>query len=170
MLKLSKLTSLFAALAICGSVVCSGSASAASATSLSDHKVLGKIQWLEGFYESPKHNPKCLALQTELLAKRTTIKASKEWSDVSSSDSYKAFEDSHNSLKNANCHQATEGAEKDACVALTQKVCTQAGSLAESTQWKALSKSKSWNTLFADFNKAEKMGCVKPTNMPMGMK
>lgn len=170
MLKLSKMTSLFAAIALCGSVVCSGSAFAASPTALTHHKVLGKIQWLEGSYESPKRTAECLALQAKLVTKRTAIKATSEWRDVSGSDSYKAFEESHESLKKANCHQAAEGAEKDACVALTEKVETQAGSLAESTQWKALSKSKSWNALFLDFDKAEKLGCVKPTHMPMGMK
>jgi hypothetical protein len=170
MLKLSAMTRLFSALAICGSVLTSGAAFAATPTPLSDHKVLGKIQWLEGSYESPKRTAECLALQAKLQTKRTAIKASSEWREVSNSDSYKAFEESHESLKAANCHQATEGPEKDACVALTQKVCTHAGSLAESTQWKALSKSKSWNALFQDFNKAEKLGCVKPTHMPMGMK
>jgi homoserine acetyltransferase len=170
MLKFSAMTRILSAVALIGSVMASAPAFAAATTSLADHAVLGKIQWLEGSYESPKRSAECLALQAKLVTKRTAIKTSSEWRDVSNSDAYKMFEESHESLKTASCHQATESTEKDACVALTEKVCTHAGALSESVQWKALSKSKSWNNLFIDFKKAEKLGCVKATHMPLGMK
>lgn len=170
MLKQSALIRILSSVALVGSIAAGGVAMAASTTSLHEHPVLGKLQLLEGSYESPKRSAECLALQAKLVTKRTAIKTTSEWRDVSGSDSYKAFEQSHDSLKAANCHQAAEGAEKDACVALTEKVTTQAGSLAESVQWKALSKSKTWNNLFVDFGRAEKLGCITPTHMPKGMK
>ena len=153
-----------------GTLPPAGAVLAAAPASLHEHPVLGKLQLLDGSYESPKRSAECLALQAKLVTKRTAIKTTSEWRDVSGSDSYKAFEQSHDSLKAATCHEATQGPEEDACVALTEKVKTQAGALAESSQWKALSKSKAWTTLFADFNRAEKLGCIKPTHMPMGMK
>jgi hypothetical protein len=170
MLKLRALSRFLGATTLAGAVLASGPAFAAETASLHDHAVLGRLQWVEGSYESPKRSAECLALQTKLTAKRTALKATSEWREMAGSDSYKSFEESHESLKTAACHQATEGAEKDACVALTQKVTQQAGSLQESVQWKSLAKSKSWGSLFADIAKAEKLGCVKPTHMPMGMK
>lgn len=168
MRRFAPLTRTLCALSLCASALAAGPASAAKTVpAVTVHPVVGKIQYFEGYYESTKRTAECLALQAKLVTKRTAMKAASEWRDVSGSDAYKVFEESHEALKTANCHEAVVGAEKDACKAISDKLVTAAGALGETTQYKALIKSKSWTGLFADFAKAEKLGCIKPTQKPV---
>lgn len=140
-------------------------ARAAEATNLHDHATIAPLQLIDGDYsfESPTDKKaKCVKVKTKLELKRTAFKASSEWRTVTGSDAYKSYEESHKALKDKNCETAAAGAEMDACKALTDKVTQQADVLAETIHWKALTASKSWHGLMAEFSAAEKLGCIKP--------
>lgn len=135
---------------------------AAETTTLHDHATIAPLQLIEGHYESPKKSAECVKLQTKLMAKRTALKASSEWRTVTGSDAYKTFEDSHKNLAKQSCGTSATGPDADACKALTDKVKQEANALSETTQWKALTASKSWGSLLGEFAAAEKAGCIVP--------
>jgi len=140
------------------------SAHAADVTTLHDHPVIAPLQLIDGDYtfETPSDKKaQCVKVKTKLELKRTAFKASSEWRAVTGSDAYKSFADSHKGLKEQKCNAAAAGAEEEACKALTDKVTQHANALAETTQYKALTTSKSWTGLMGEFAQAQKLGCIK---------
>lgn len=138
---------------------------AAETTTLHDHPTIAPLQLIDGDYtfETPSDKKaQCVKVKTKLELKRTAFKASSEWRAVTGSDAFKSFSDSHKGLKEQKCDAAAAGAEEEACKALTSKVTQQANALAETTQWKSLTASKSWHGLMGEFAQAEKLGCIKP--------
>lgn len=162
--------SLAVAVSFFGAISAVRSAQAAETTGLYDHPVVAPLSLINGEYDGQMTSATCAPLRVKLLAKRAKLKTSKQWSEVSKSEAYKAFEDSHKDLKSANCSATVTGQDQSNCQAKTDKVAQQANALSETTQWKKLTSSKPWHGLFEDFSKAQKEGCFKPAPEVTGVK